>query len=457
MNGERPPKEPLDQAPQIIPSLLDAIAAFVRRFVVLSDPQLIAVALWIYHTHTFAGSDYTPYLFVTSAEKESGKSRLKEVAELLVARPISTANVSTAALFRLAGENPPPTFLIDEVDTIFAPKSEREELRGLLNAGFRRGEHAIRMVGEGSKMEPRKFTVYCPKLLAGKRDARLGDTLESRCIIVELKRKTRAEQIERFRRREIEAESQHLRSKLSELEDLADALALARPELPDELEDRQQDVWEPLLAIADLAGGKWPERARRAAIFLSAQGAEDAQSLGIRLLADCRETLNGHERISTTQLIELLCLVDEAPWGEKWWDSYKGEQTKGAASNLAWHLKRFGIRSKKIRFEDGPLQGYEKEAFEDAWNRYLPLSPDLSRNIRNNPHEQTDSEPFESRNRTPNVPAEKPPSNPHEYSDVPDVPTEKPNEGQGDMDTSEADYWADRLQGHASGERAADS
>jgi hypothetical protein len=420
--------------------LLESVAVFVRSYVVLSEAQLTTVALWNLHCHAFAASDYTPYLFVTSAERESGKSRLKEVCELLVPKPISTMNVSTAALFRLAGEKPmPPTFLIDELDQIFAPKSERAELRGLLNAGFRRGEYAIRMVGEGSKMEPHRFEVYCPKLLAGKRDVQLGDTLESRCIVIELKRKTRAEKIERFRRREVLGAADSLQTWAVDWGGrFVDRLEAARPNLPDELDDREQDVWEPLISIADVAGGDWPERARRAAVFLSAQHSDDAQSLGVRLLADCRETLNGHESISTKQLIELLCLIDESPWGEKWWDSYKGEQKKGAAANLAWHLRRYGIHSKKIRFEDGPLQGYEREGFEDAWTRYLPSSPPLNRNNRNNPHEQSDYDPFEGRNNAPAVPAQQQPPKPHEHSDVPDVPAEKPQEGQGELDLGTA-------------------
>jgi hypothetical protein len=217
-------------------------------------------------------SDYTPYPFVNSAERESGKSRLKEVCEILVAKAVSTVNISPAALFRIAApkDEPPSTFLMDELDEIFAPKSERSELRGLLNAGFRRGETVIRMVGEGSRMQPQPFPVYCPKLLAGKSSAALGDTLESRCIRIDLKRKTRGEQVERFRRRNVEEEAGYLAETLRSLAEYnLDRLAVARPRLPEELSDRQQDVWEPLLAIADLAGGSWPERARAAAVALS--------------------------------------------------------------------------------------------------------------------------------------------------------------------------------------------
>jgi hypothetical protein len=341
----------------------------------MDDAQAIAMSLWVFHTHVIDAADYTPYIYVTSAEKESGKSRLKEAVELLVLNPILTSNVSPPVLFRLASpeDGPPATFLVDEVDEIFSPKSERSELRGLLNAGFHRGDHAIRMVGEGAKQFPRKFPVFCAKLLAGKNSAALGDTLESRCIRIELKRKTREEQVERFRRREIDEHA--IYAALQSLGSYyVDELAAARPRLPEELSDRQQDIWEPLLAIAELADEGWAERGRAAAVSLFT-GRVDDESLGVHLLADTREVFDGLERISTARLIELLCLIEEAPWGEKWWDSFKGEAKKGAAANLAWHLRRYKIHSKKIRFEEGPLPGFERSQFEDSWTRYVPLTP----------------------------------------------------------------------------------
>jgi hypothetical protein len=424
-----------------IAQTLDAVEAFIRRYVVMSAEQAAVVALWIFHTHAFEASEYTPYLFVTSAERESGKSRLKEACELLVANPISTSNVSPAALFRIAWpkDKAPATFLVDEVDEIFSPKSERSELRGLLNAGFHSGDHAIRMVGEGAKQEPQRFRVYCPKLLAGKNSAALGDTLESRCIRIELKRKTRAEQIDRFRRREADAEATALHEAMRSLAEYhVGNLGFARPVLPDELSDRQQDVWEPLLAVADLAGGAWPERARAAAILLST-GDESDESLGVRLLSDCYEIFNGYERLSTARLLELLCLIEEAPWVEKWWDPYKGEPKSGAFANLAWHLRRYGIRSKTLRLASGErLKGYERERFEDSWSRYLPPTPVLSRDSRDNAHEQRDCDPSPSRDTTPYVTGQEEGPNPHGYRDVTDVTAKTPQE-KNDLPKSESE------------------
>ena len=154
--------------------------------------------------------------------------------------------------------------------------------------------------------------------------------------------------MERFRRREADEPATPLFEALRSLASyVVDDLALARPDLPDELRDREQDVWEPLLAIADLAGGDWPARARVAAITL-ATGTESEESLGVRLLDDCRHVLAGIERVSTVRLIELLAGLDEAPWAEKWWDGIKGEPRPGAARNLAWHLRRYGIRSRGL-------------------------------------------------------------------------------------------------------------
>jgi hypothetical protein len=236
--------------------ILDDVVRFLRRFVVLSESQADAIALWIVHTYAIEAADTTPYLSVVSAEKRSGKTRLLEVLELLVCSPLPTANISDAALFRAIAELS-PTLLFDEVDAIFGAKArEREDLRGLLNAGYRRGALARRMGGPRmTTLEA--FPVFCPKALAGIGD--LPDTITDRAIRIQLERKTRDERIERFRRREVEAEAELLRMRLADwLEPQVDELQAARPQLPDELDDRAQDIWEPLLAIADLAASGRP-------------------------------------------------------------------------------------------------------------------------------------------------------------------------------------------------------
>ncbi len=157
-------------------TVLEDVRTFIRRFVVLDDHQALAVALWVALTHVYDAFGITPYLVITSALKRSGKTRLLEVLELLVREPLSTANISDAALFRVVADKSPSLFM-DEVDAIFKSR-DREELRGLLNAGYRAGAVAHRMGGANNRTLE-SFPVYCPKAFAGIGDC-LPDTLTDR-------------------------------------------------------------------------------------------------------------------------------------------------------------------------------------------------------------------------------------------------------------------------------------
>lgn len=347
----------------VLPSvLLDDIRTFVRRFVVLSDAQADTVTLWIAHTHAIDGFECTPYLAITSPEKRSGKTRLLEVIELLVHTAIQTANISDAALFRVIHEQG-PTLLIDEVDAIFGKKSPREELRGMLNAGYRRGATTYRMGGaKMTTIEP--FSVFCPKAFAGIGDC-LPDTIADRAVSIRLKRRTRNVKIERFRLRDVRPEGHALRDRLVDwLEPNADQLGDSRPTLPDELDDRAQDVWEPLLAIADLAGGDWPERARRAALDLSTGEEREDDSVTARLIHDIASVFGakGVDSFKTSDLLEELHQIEESPWG----DWYGKPLTVYALSRL---LKPYRIKTMSVYADGKTVRGYKLDQFADAFGQ----------------------------------------------------------------------------------------
>jgi hypothetical protein len=352
--------------------LLDEVATFVRRYVVLSAVQLVAAALWIAHTWSFDAADTTPYIGVTSAEKRSGKTRFLEVVELLVRQPLPTANISDAALFRAIGELT-PTLLLDEIDAVFSPKArDREDLRGMLNAGYRRGAVARRC--GGPKMTTlESFPVFAPKAFAGIGD--LPDTIADRSIRIRLERRTREETIERFRRREAEPVASALRERLEAwCEPQIEALHGLWPMLPDELDDRAQDVWEPLLALAMIAGGDWPERARLAAVELSsAEGRED-DSLTARLLSDVHQVFeaSGERRFRTGDLIEKLAEIEESPWGD--WQGGKAISSQGLSKLLHPHR----IKTMPVWVDGQTVRGYKREQFEDAWLRVLGVRGDRS-------------------------------------------------------------------------------
>jgi hypothetical protein len=351
--------------------VLDALVRFIRRFVALREEQADLLGLWVVHTHAFDAADTTPYLSVTSAEKRSGKSRLLEVLSLLAARAWLTGRVSAAVLVRKTSAET-PTLLLDEFDAAFKGDREyAEALRGILNAGFRRGGVTSLCVGQGANISYQDFPVFGPKAVAG--IGKLPDTVADRSIPIELQRRRRGEVVERFRLRKAGPEALPLRTAVDAwAEGHLEALAIAEPELPDELDDRAQDIIEPLLAIADEVGGGWPKRARSAAVtLLTGEEREDAESLGVRLLRDIRDVFDGKgaDRLATGAILRELHGRDDAPWG-----SLRGEELD--ARGLARFLKPYGVRPEQLRVADGKVRGYRRAAFEDAWERYAPATPE---------------------------------------------------------------------------------
>jgi len=348
------------------PILLEDVRTFIRRFVVLRDAQADAVALWVAHTHVFDAFGVTPYLAITSPEKRSGKTRLLEVLELLAHEPLPTANISDAALFRVVAERS-PTLLMDEVDAIFKSR-EREELRGLLNAGYRRGAVAHRMGGQNNR-ELQTFPVCCPKAFAGIGDC-LPDTITDRAIPIGLKRRTRDEQIERFRLRDVEPTGHDLRDRLADwLEPQTDYLAGLRPDLPHELDDRAQDVTEPLLAIAELAAGDWPERATTAVIALATGEEREDDSLTVRLLRDIHGFFSstGCDRVKTADLLASLHDVEESPWGDWYGKTLSAQGPVEAAQAVP-------DQDDAVKVDGETVRGYKAEQFSDAFARALSVT-----------------------------------------------------------------------------------
>jgi hypothetical protein len=222
-------------------------------------------------------------------------------------------------------------------------------------------------------MSVEKFDVFCPKVLAG-----IGtppDTVGDRGVHIRLQRRGPGEAVSRFRARYVEPDAADLRSALAEWADASlEHLGDARPSLPGRLDDRQQDAWEPLLAIADLAGGDWPERARVAAVELAEADASD-EPLGILLLGHLRETFNGHDRMATEDVLRALVERSDAPWAE-WWDrDVSDDRIKGPASRLARLLKPFEIAPVKFRSGDVTARGYLRDQLEPVWSRYLSPPP----------------------------------------------------------------------------------
>ena len=353
-----------------------------RRYVVWgSDHEPVALTLWTVHTHAFEAADATGYPDVSSPMPESGKTLVLELAELLVARGWLLTKPTIATLYRKIAQDA-PTILLDEYDTLWGGKAAdgNEDLRGVFDSGYRRGGSVPRCVGEGTMQTVVDFPVFCPKMLAGIGNT-LPRTITTRTIPVRLRRKKKSEKVSRFRNREARAVLLPLRDRLAAWGELMTGeLRDARPVLPGALTDRQQDIWEPLLAIADAAGGDWPKRARDAALAIHA-GKDDAGT-GELLLQHVYEAFvasGGAMYLSTENLLRALISRDDGPWADMWEKALAEipSRIKGPAARLAKLLKSFGVTPEPIGVgAHGQVRGYRLQSFADAWERYgIPGTP----------------------------------------------------------------------------------
>ncbi len=342
--------------------LLEDIADILSKYLILPAGAEDAIALWIIHAHAHDCATISPILCICSPQKRCGKSTLIGILTSLVLRPLPSANVTPAALFR-ATEKWKPTLLIDEADTFI---KDNADLRGILNSGHCR-DQAFVLRTSGDDYEPRQFSTWAPKAIA--LIGRMPATLMDRAIVINMRRKLPSEEVERFRldRRESFI---FLQSKIARfVADNTDAIADADPAIPAK-NDRQADNWRPLYAIAVIAGGDWIEKAKAAMLALSTDEEEDIK---IELLKDIKLVFEVelHDRISSTQLAEKLAELEERPWGQ--W----GRSVKAITPNqIARMLRDFSIKSKNIKFGESVLKGYKKDVFTDAWQRYATPLPE---------------------------------------------------------------------------------
>jgi hypothetical protein len=344
--------------------LLDEINTTLKTYVVFpNDHASVAYTLWLAATHAQPAWEHATRFVFKSPIKRCGKTRAQEIGRELAHAPISTVNISTAALVHSIDEKDPPTLFVDEADTIFARKKGEaregsEEVRGILNAGHSHGWPYIRW--DIKKREREECDTFAMALLSGIGD--LPDTIEDRAVIVAMRRRAPGEIVTAFRRRRVVPVLHSLRARLHTWVAELDGLDVAEPQLP--VEDREADTWEPLMAIADAAGGHWPVTARTACRALCGASNSDDGTAGERLLADLHDIWKkDEEHLPTATILERLIEIDEAPWSD-WY----GKPL--AARGLARLLRPYGIASRNVRVGADTLKGYVRADLADAWARY---------------------------------------------------------------------------------------
>ena len=394
--------------------LLDALEQLIGRFVVMSNWARVAVALWVVHTYAWLLRRVATYVGVESPEKRCGKTTLLTVLCELVNRPVLASNISSPAFFRVIEEKK-PTLLIDEADTVL---HRSRELRGIMNAGCaRKTGYVIRMVSKrapgqsakskvqglkpeiqgpksgvqspgpevpSAKPEERnaeaglavgRFSSYCPKAIAMIKH--LPEVLADRCVVIKMQRKGGEDKCERVRH----LDGVELRRKCARfVQDHAEAIARAQPELPVDLNDRAADIWEPLLALAELAGGDWPEKARSAAVGLTAVAQEESPTGALLLdliiifvrqgCAPGNEWMKEHGgvRMFSREIVNELNALPDRPWmvlrrgkevTERW---------------LSQQLSPYGVRPRTVWIRETCAKGYMEGDLKETFQRYIPKS-----------------------------------------------------------------------------------
>ena len=337
--------------------VLREVAESFTRYVALPDGGADVLALWCAQAHLFNAFICSPRLNITSPERGCGKSTLRDVVSLFVPRPVLTENLSVAVLFRLV-DGHAPVVLADEYD---AWLGDNEELRGLLNAGHRRGAAVYRC--EGDSHEVRAFRAYTPAVLCG--IGALPGTLHDRSIVLRLDRAKPSELSVRFDPRHTEGEQELCRKLARWCADNRGRIQEIDPALPNDVFNRLADNWRPLFAIAEAAGEDWPKRCAEAFAKLTSRSDADSESLRVNLLADIRQIFTS-DRMFSKDLIDALKEMAERPWSEV---------CRGKPINERWlarNLAGFGIHSKTLRIVDERAKGYEVADFREAFERYLP-------------------------------------------------------------------------------------
>jgi hypothetical protein len=398
---------------------------------------------------------------VTAASRSARTSRrrLRGRGTLIGSHSSLTLSTTTAALYRRieAAGDEPPTILQDEADAVFgkAATPQSEDLRALYNSGYKRGATVDRCEGDAKNMKVREFKVFAPAARAFL-GGRVPASIKDRAVALHMRRRAPDEHVAEFRERDAKEKAEPLKERL-EAWAVANhnALAAARPKMPKGVRDRPAEVWEALLAIADIAEGDWPERARAACRHFVLDSDQDEKlSLGLRLLRDVQKVVGDGDRMFSADIVAALTADPESEWSDLWGKPLDQRR-------LAKELKAYGIESQEVRIGTINRKGYlvaGDTGLAQVWHRYLTSVPKRDKGDKGDIAGQSVADASRTnhdRDKRDTSATAETPSDQGLFGNVADVADVAPTDGSPDVESSAiCRYCAANLPVHMSSQRS---
>jgi Protein of unknown function (DUF3631) len=380
-----------EMAPDLGGDVLDAVERFVARFIAFPNENAQhAHTLWVAHTYFMGCWGTTPRLLPLSPEPGSGKTALMEISQLLVSYGDDVQEDATPAYFYyhirdslLMGFR--PTLFFDELDTVYGPHAsgskDAREMRRFIDGGSRStGTRSIRL----GKVNER-FSIYAALALAGNMlPSDVPETIRTRSIIIPMQRAAADEMPEYWDPAVSTPLVLPYRDLLQYWAGIVHDHCMQHPavDIPKGIRNRDRDCWQPLLRVAQLAGGRWPAVAAVAAVAgVAARGVNSEPSEGLWLLWEIKAIFDRlqADKIHTAALLHGLRATGRFRWTAR--------PPQEAAIRLGQILDGYGVQSKDQRIPGinggKGLKGYRREMFERAWSQYPPPSRD-TRDSRDN-------------------------------------------------------------------------
>jgi hypothetical protein len=330
--------------------VLNAVENLMNRHLVLpSAEERDAAIAWTVASWVADKFDAFPRLYFSSSEYGSGKSEAMMTVLRMTRKHYQMVGVTPAVLLRVIDDSDkPPVLGLDEADEVFGKAGSnggKGEVKQILNAGYKKGGTVLRARGQDGFHE---YDCYAPVVLSGV--GKLPSALMTRSVTVRMRKPVEGERFTPYRERVHQPLFDTVREALDKWSGkAAKQLGASFPDLPNGVKLRDVEVWEPLVAVADLAeGSDWGDRIRRAAVVLTQRtDVTEAVPAGTQLVKTLARFFQDRQRVTQKEV------ADELEWTSR--------EVGKLAREMELHPKGFRVNGDYVK-------GFRKEDYEEMFN-----------------------------------------------------------------------------------------